>query len=351
MSVPEQTGLGVGVLPRGPRNALTDVPGVLVGHATVAEGEIQTGVTAIVPAPGSLFRQKLPVGCAVFNGFGKSMGLIQIQEKGTLETPIILTGVSSAGALYDALFRRSMEEHPEICTTAGSVNPVVCECNDTFLNDARAAALGRAELDAALAAASSDFRQGAVGAGRGMTCFGLKGGIGSASRQVRIGARTFTLGVLVNANFCVMEHLVLGGRLAGPDVCRLTAEPDPGDERESGSIILVLGTDAPLTARQLTRVARRSFVGVGRTGSFVGDGSGDIALAFSTAIRIPHEAPEDGLIRIPSIHEDWIDPLFQAAAEASQEAVVSALLCAEMVRGRAGHTRRALRDLLPGLGL
>ena len=348
-SLVEKLGLGVGALPRGPRNALTDVPGVRVGHATVDDNGVQTGVTAVIPAPESLFRQKVPAGCAVFNGFGKSMGLLQVQEKGTIETPIVLTGVSSAGSLYEALFRRSMDEHPEICTTAGSVNPVVCECNDSYLNDARAARLGRPQLDAALAAAAEDFQQGAVGAGRGMSCFGLKGGIGSASRLATTGKETYTVGVLVNANFGVMTNLVLAGHPVGAALSALVEARRTEEERESGSIILVLGTDAPLTARQLARMARRCFVGVGRTGSFVGDGSGDVAVAFSNAFRIPHEAPEDPVLRVPSLHERGIDPLFQAAAEAAEEAILSALLWAVPVRGRGGHVRRALRDFLPEL--
>ncbi|MDO4786644.1 MAG: P1 family peptidase [Fretibacterium sp.] len=341
-------GLSVGTMRSGPRGAITDVPGVRVGHCTLDAPDrgVHTGVTAVVPAPGSLFREKLAAGVAVFNGFGKSMGLIQLQEKGTLETPIVLTGVSSAGALYDALFRRAMEEHPEICATDGSVNPVVCECNDSFLNDARQARLSREHLDAAIDSAAADFAEGAVGAGRGMSCFHLKGGIGSASRLVALSGRDFVVGALVNANFGRMEDLILSGRRVGPQLRALTeAAPD----RESGSVIIVLATDAPLDSRQLARLARRSFIGIGRTGSSVGDGSGDIALAVSTSERIPHKAPPEGTVALRVLHEDHIDPFFKAAVEATEESVLNALAAAEDLRGRDGHLRLGLAGLLPGL--
>ena len=337
-------------MPCGPRDAITDVPGVRVGHCTVDEPDrgIHTGVTVVLPAPDSLFRQKLPAGAAVFNGFGKSMGLIQIREKGTLETPIVLTGVSSAGAMYDAQFRRSMEEHPEICGATGSVNPVVCECNDSWLNDARAARLDRRHLDEAYRAASADFEQGGVGAGRGMSCFQLKGGIGSASRIVAVEGKEYALGVLVNANFGRLEDLTLAGRRVGPDLAKRLAGLPP--EREAGSIIIILGTDAPLDSRQLARLARRCFIGVARTGSIVGDGSGDIAVAFSTAARIPHEAPQDGVVAIPALHETLIDPFFRAAAEAAEESILNALFSAVGLRGRDGRVRHALAELLPDPG-
>ena len=341
-------GLSVGTMRSGPRGVLTDVPGVRVGHCALDDPEkgVHTGVTVVTPASGSLFRNKLAAAVSVFNGFGKSMGLIQVREKGTLETPVVLTGVSSAGALYDALFRRSMEEHPEICTTDGSVNPIVLECNDSFLNDVRMARLGREHLDAALDSASPDFEEGSVGAGRGMSCFQLKGGIGSASRVVAVCGREFVMGALVNANFGRMEDLILAGRPVGS---ALRALVETESSRERGSIVVVLATDAPLVSRQLARLARRCFVGIGRTVSFVGDGSGDIALALSTAIRIPHKAPPGGIVERGVLHEEHIDPFFKAAAEAAEESVLKALLSAGDLTGRGGHVRRGLAGLLPGL--
>ncbi|MDR3264848.1 MAG: P1 family peptidase, partial [Synergistaceae bacterium] len=278
-------GIVVGAMTPGARNAITDVEGVTVGHSTLDEPEIgvHTGVTVVLPAAGSLFgvsslsenpenlfENKMTAAVSVFNGFGKSAGLMQIEEKGTLETPIALTGVSSVGLLYDALFRLEMERNAEICRTAGSVNPVICECNDSFLNDARAARPGRAHLDAALGSASVDFEEGAVGAGRGMSCFGLKGGVGSASRVFETAGRRFTVGVLVNANFGELSCLTIAGRHVGPRLEELpemktpTSATPPSSDR--GSIILVVATDAPLDSRQLKRLCKRAFIGVGRTG-------------------------------------------------------------------------------------
>jgi D-aminopeptidase len=347
----------------GGRNAISDVEGVLVGHCTLDEPErgVHTGVTVIVPASGSLFREKLPAAVSVFNGFGKSVGLVQIGEKGTLETPIVLTGVSSVGVMFDALFRREMGSDAGICREDGSVNPVVCECNDSFLNDARAARLSPEHLEAAFASASPDFEEGAVGAGRGMSCFQLKGGIGSASRIIAAAPaentkKTFTVGVLTLANFGRLPCLTAAGRGIGPSVARrmagagleerLEEAEGKSDFREHGSIVIVAATDAPLDARQLKRLARRSFIGVGRAGAFAGDGSGDIAVAFSTARRIPHASPESGIVVLETLHEDHIDPFFQAAAEATEEAILNALVTAAPLRGRDGNERRSLKEFL-----
>jgi D-aminopeptidase len=344
----------------GRRNSIADVKGVTVGHCTVDDPRgVHTGVTVVVPAGGSLFREKLTAAVGVFNGFGKSAGLIQIEEKGTLETAVVLTGVSSVGVLYDALFRREMERDAEICRTEGSVNPVVCECNDSFLNDARASKLTRDHLDMAFSSASSDFEEGSVGAGRGMSCFQLKGGIGSASRVIDSRAidskaagpsagGNYTLGVLVLANFGELSSLTIAGRHVGPRVEALLTEPSE-KAAERGSIIVVTATDAPLDARQLKRLAKRSFLGVGRTGSFAGDGSGDVALAFSTAWRIPHTSPENGCIVRQTLHEDRIDPFFKGTAEAVEEAILNALVAAGPMKGRDGNERRSLNEFLPTL--
>jgi D-aminopeptidase len=350
-------GVSIGSMTPGPRDSIADVDGVTVGHCTVDAPErgVRTGVTVLLPARGSLFREKLPAGAAVFNGFGKSMGLMQIEEKGTLETAIVLTGVSSAGSMYDALFRREMERDPEICREEGSVNPLICECNDSFLNDARATALGREHLEAAFASASPGFEEGAVGAGRGMSCFQLKGGIGSSSRVIDVavkgfGKKTFSLGVLVLANFGELSCLTMAGRVIGPEVEKLLLnEPAPGALKsvDRGSIILVVGTDAPLDARQLKRLAKRAFIGVGRVGSFVGDGSGDVAIAFSTAYRVPHTPPETGVVVHETLHESGIDPFFKGTAEAAEEAILNALVAASPLRGRNGHERHSLSEFLP----
>lgn len=264
-------------LPCGAHNRISDVDGVRIGHVTVSDGGIQTGITAVIPACGNLFAHPLPCGVAVLNGFGKSTGLMQVQELGRLETPLLLTNTLSVGTAFTALVRHALRENPEIGRALSTVNPVVLECNDGYLNDIQALAITEDMAVQALADAQTDFARGAVGAGRGMSCFGLKGGIGTASRM--IGAHT--VGVLVLANFGRLPDL----RLAGANVGAALQTPDDAAP-ERGSIIIVMACDAPLDARQLTRIAKRSAAGLGRIGSFMGHGSGDIALAFSTC-RLP----------------------------------------------------------------
>jgi D-aminopeptidase len=331
-------GLACGVLPTGERNSIADVPGVLVGHATLVEGEVRTGVTAVLPHDGDLFQDKPVAAAVVLNGFGKSIGLMQVNELGVLETPILLTNTFAVGTCANALIRRAIAAEPETGRQTATVNPLVLECNDGYLNDIQAMAVSEADLDAAIAAAGEDFAVGAVGAGTGMSCFGLKGGIGSASRRLRLDRATFHLGALVLANFGRAGDLRLppGSGVAAPQG---QATPD------AGSCIVVLGTDIPLDHRQLTRVARRAGVGLAWCGSFWGNGSGDVALAFTTANRVPHQAGGD-LLDQRVLAEGRIDRLFQAAAEATQEAVLDALAAAETMIGRHGHRRVGLREAL-----
>ncbi|MEM8704707.1 MAG: P1 family peptidase, partial [Pseudomonadota bacterium] len=274
-------GLLCGDLSPGPANRITDVAGVSVGHSTVRNGDFKTGFTAIVPHAGNLFLEKLPAGADVINGFGKSAGLIQIEELGTLETPILLTNTFAVGTGINALIRRELSINPGIDRSGGTVNPVVMECNDGYLSDINAMILSEADAFAALDAASTDFEQGSVGAGTGISAFGYKGGIGSASRVFELDGRHFTLGSLVQANFGKPGDLLL------PDGRK--PQPSKGDRTvERGSVIVVFATDVPLESRQLKRVARRAAAGLGRLGAFYGNGSGDIALAFSTGQRLPH---------------------------------------------------------------
>lgn len=328
----------VGSLPAGARDAITDVPGVTVGHCTLAEGACQTGVTVIRPHPGNVYVDKTPAAAAVINGFGKSIGLVQVDELGVLETPIALTNTFSVGAVAQAQIRAAIADNPDIGRAWPTVNPLVFECNDGYLNDIQAMAVQAQHYDAALGAAAAQFAQGAVGAGRGMSSFGLKGGIGSASRV----AGGHTVGALVLANFGTPESLVFAGRPLGDALAaRLQQEKSP----EKGSIIMIVATDAPLDARQLRRLAMRAGAGLARTGSVYGHGSGDIALAFSTAYTIPHRA-ETPMPAVAMVHESRIDPLFRAVADCVEQAIVSALWHAETVHGRDGHFRRALRETL-----
>lgn len=331
-------GLVCGTLPTGPLNAITDVPGVLVGHLSMHAGDVLTGVTAILPHAGNLFRTKARAAVEVINGFGKSTGLMQVAELGTVETPILLTNTFAVGTCATALIRAAIAANPDIGRETGTVNPVVLECNDGFLSDIQAMAVTETDaLEAIEAASDGKIGEGSVGAGTGMSSFGFKGGIGTASRRVKLDRDHYHLGVLVLANFGRAGDLVLpDGRRPAPP-----SEPAP----EKGSVIVILATDVPLEHRQLQRVTKRCGAGLARLGAFWGHGSGDIALGFSTADPVEHDQKRD-LIEIRALNEARIDRLFQAAAEATQEAVLNALCAAGPAVGRRGHSRPSLADWL-----
>jgi D-aminopeptidase len=338
----------IGTLPAGPRNAITDVAGVTVGHHTIDDGDIQTGVTVVRPHAGDPFRDKVPAAAMVLNGFGKSVGLIQVEELGVLETPIALTNTFSVGMVATAQIRHCLAAHPECGRGQPTVNPLVFECNDGYLNDIRRMAVTETDYLHALEAAKVVFEEGAVGAGRGMSSFGLKGGIGSASRCVPAGGGgVHTVGALVLANYGRLPQLVMAGRAIGAQLAAQLAArtPETQPEPEKGSIILLVATDAPLDARQLRRLALRAGVGLARTGSVFGHGSGDIALAFSTAYTVPDSADRP-MPAVAMLHDALLDGLFQAAADSTEQAIVHALWQARAVTGRDGHHRPALPDLL-----
>lgn len=343
-------GIRIGELPSGPANSIADVPGVAVGHVTLSDGAVQTGVTAIRLHSGNPFRDKLPAAAHVLNGFGKSIGLVQIEEIGTLETPVVLTNTLSVGTAATALVREMLESTPEIGDTTGTVNPVVMECNDgAWLNDIRGLHVQESHVRAALNAAGPDFAQGNVGAGTGMSCYGLAGGIGSASRRVRVSRRDYTLGVLTLCNMGRLADLRIDGRAVGPAIAERIAATGP--EVDKGSIIVLIATDAPLDTRQLRRVATRAGAGIVRTGSHLGSGSGDIALAVSTAEPVPHAPKNTKILTRSVLHEDAIDRFFRATIEATEEAILAALLAAQPRTGRQGRARRTLsefEDLIAG---
>jgi D-aminopeptidase len=341
-----ELGVRLGRLPTGLLNAITDVPGVKVGHVSLIEGDdVRTGVTALLTHPGDPFSDKTAGAAFILNGFGKTCGLPQLAELGTLETPILLTNTLSVPRVADAVLDWTLARHPE----AQSINPLVGECNDGYLNDIRLRAVQPEHVHAALATAfDGPLAEGAVGAGVGMSCYGFKGGIGSASRRIesagRRGTVRVTLGALVLANFGRPEELLVDGIRVGEalQADRGQAAEQAGDR--GGSAILVLGTDAPLDARQLARIARRGALGLARTGSIAHHGSGDFVLAFSTAVRVPHQV-SGPLLEPTAVVADahpLMDMLFQAAVETVEEAVVNALFAAERMVGRAHHVREAL---------
>lgn len=333
-------GIITGKLTPGPLNKITDVEGVTVGHATIDTDEHKTGVTVILPCKDNPFRKKLTAAAYIHNGFGKSQGLIQVEELGSLETPIALTNTLNVGKVHDALVDLTLKQ----CRLEGievtSINPVVGECNDSVLNKISDRVVGTEEVEEAVNGALKDFEEGAVGAGCGTVCFGLKGGIGSASRRFVIGGETYTLGVLVQSNFGSTENLIIGGRQVGKEIVRLT-EPAVLDR---GSIMTIVATDLPVTDRQLKRILKRAGVGLSRTGSYMGHGSGDIMIGFTTANRIPDKMDKE-LLSIRILKESSLETAFTAAAEATEEAVLNSLAMAKTTAGYDGKVRHSLTDL------
>lgn len=348
-------GLTIGVLPPGPHNAITDVPDVRVGQTTVVfgdgplvpgQGPARTGVTVVLPHGGNLFQSNVPAAIHVVNGFGKCMGIEQVDELGTIEGPIALTSTLCVGRVADAVVSHGIRENPEIGITTSTVNPIVGECSDAFLNDIQGRHVHEEHVLAAIdSAKTGPVDEGSVGAGTGMTAFGFKGGIGTASRVIPASLGGWTVGVLVLANFGLPHQLVIDGVPVGRELARLETHPP-----ERGSIMMIVATDAPLLDRALRRIARRAGHGLARTGSVSGHGSGDIVIAFSAAptVRIPHAAPELTLpLKIvaeqgPPSAGRAIDALFTATVEATEEAIVNALFRATTVTGRDGNVSHAL---------
>jgi D-aminopeptidase len=356
-------GLVPGIFATGANNAITDVAGVKVGHATVSEGDsLRTGVTAIIPHGGDLFRDRVPAALHVGNGFGKLLGVTQLRELGEIETPIVLTCTLCIWQAGDALAQWTLAR-PE---NAGvrSVNPVVGETNDGQLNATRSrAGIGRAVGQALEAAAAGPVAEGSVGAGHGTVMFGWKGGIGTASRVLPASLGGYTVGVLVQGNYGGVLQMagVPIGQLLGRfsfqrDVApaRPAGPGDPGAERGDGSCMIVIATDAPVLARNLERLGARAIMGLARTGSSASNGSGDYVLAFSTNPRVRRN-PDAALSTNDELGNDAMSALFQAVTEATEEALYNALLMATPVSSRAGTVRPlpvdSVRTLLRARGI
>ena len=323
--------MAVGKLRHGERNLISDVPGVRVGHCTVDEGSCHTGVTVVLPPPKNPFTEKLTAASCVFNGYGKTLGLVQVDELGTLETPIALTNTLNVGKVHDAMVSYMIGLCRDDGVDLTSVNPVVCECNDSRLSDIARRPVGEKEVFAAISSASADFAQGAVGAGRGTTCYGMKGGIGSSSRLMEIDGKTYTLGVLVQSNYGAAEDF------------RPASVPPGLAESDQGSIILVLATDLPLSARQLRRVLRRTSVGMARLGSYIGHGSGEICVGFTTARPA---ACSDSFLTQTVLREDKMNLPFRAAGECAEEAILQSMWNAGADTALNGKKIPSLREFL-----
>ncbi len=375
-------GLIIGDLPTGIHNTITDVAGVMVGHTTLIEGEgplrpglgpVRTGVTVILPHADNLFREKVRAAVHTINGFGKPLGFEEVRELGVIEAPIALTNTLNVGLVADALIQHMLRSNPEIGIRTHSVNVVVGETNDGYLNDLQGRHVRAEHVWAALeGAAAGPVPGGNVGAGTGTTCFGWKGGIGTSSRVVPREAGGWTVGALVQANFGDARDLRVLGRQVGNPQLEAGAhgppdggaakrgstgqkEPPPGQAPDAGSVMIVLATDAPLSERQLGRLCVRAAAGLARLGSVYGHGSGDFVIAFTTAERIADPAPALTATRLVVADEAsamrW---LFPAVADSVEEAVLNALCLAETMVGRDEHVRYALpvrelsRNLEPG---
>ncbi|MHA2298998.1 MAG: P1 family peptidase [Candidatus Hodarchaeales archaeon] len=333
-------GIKIGMFERGKTNSIVDVIGVRVSHVTVSENpSVNTGVTAIIPREDNQFYTRPETNFAVFNGYGKSIGLMQVKELGEIETPIVLTNTLStwvaADALSDWQLKKCQEEGHE--KKMKSVNPVVLECNDAFLNDITSKHVTKEHvfncLDQAWSRGNGEnFERGDVGAGRGMSAFELKGGIGSSSRIVDLDGQDHVFGCLCLTNYGMLKHLTINGRKIGVAINNRIRQPLVRDH--DGSVIILLATDAPLDFRQLGRTARRSVHGLARTGSFSSHSSGDIALAFTIADRKERKKGE--------IRESSLSDVFQATADLVEEAVLDSLVEAKTIRGYNGHVRHQI---------
>lgn len=333
-------GIVIGEMTPGARNKITDVPGVLVGHETIDTTQHKTGVTVVLPACDNVFLNKVTAAAHVLNGFGKTLGLVQVQELGTLETPIALTNTLNVGLVHDALVQYTIDRCREDGFEAKSINPVVCECNDAELNDIRHRAVKTEHVFSAIQNACTDFEEGDVGGGKGMVCYGFKGGIGSASRLIPLDDHVYTLGILVQANYGRTADLGISGKPVGKSV-----PPDWGAKEDLGSIIVILATDLPLCSRQMNRVIKRAGLGMARLGSILGHGSGEIIIGFTTENRVHHQEGHK-ILSQRVLREDLLDIPFRAAAECCEEAILNALLCADAVKGYTGKRKASLREWL-----
>jgi len=336
-------GFVIGDLPTGPRNAITDVAGIRVGHVTLDNKDVKTGVTAIIPHNGDMFNEKVAAAAHVINGYGKSVGTIQIEELGTIETPIVLTNTLNIGEACSGLIDYMLDKNKDIGKEVGTVNPIVGECNDGYLNDIRGKHVNKHHVIDAIANADIDFLEGAVGAGTGMSCYELKGGIGTASRIVRYGGKDYTVGVLVLTNMGKIKDLMICGQALGQKIDSMTM--DKKKDSPDGSIIMVIATDMPLSVRQLKRISKRTVVGLSRTGSYIGHGSGEIVFSFTTANKISHNTKES-ISSFKIINESKMDLPFRAVAECTEEAILNSMITAKTTAGKDGHIRKSLKEYL-----
>ena len=329
---------------KGKYNNICDVPGVKVGHCTIDKDDTHTGVSVILPCEDNIFERKMPAAAVVFNGFGKTQGTIQIEELGTLETPIAMTNTLNVGKVHDAMVEYMTERCKNDKVEMFSINPIITECNDCSINNIHKRAVEKEHLYKAIESAVEDFQMGDIGAGRGMICHGMKGGIGSASRILEIGGKDFTLGVLVLTNHGRMENLTIGRDYIGREI----AKKIEGNEVDKGSCIIIMATDLPLDSRQIRRIISRASVGLARLGSFIGNGSGEVAIGFTTANRKVWNK-EQAFENAVTLNESLMDIPFEAMADCTEEAILRSMLNSEATQTLEGKTIHSLKEFIAEL--
>lgn len=337
---PRELGINIGVLPTGQLNAITDVAGVKVGQTTLIKGDsVRTGVTAILPFDGNIFQHKVPAAVFVGNGFGKLAGITQVMELGTLESPVILTNTLSVATAMGAVIEHTIQQPGN--NQVYSVNAVVGETNDSYLNDIRGRHVKKEDVINAIREAKNGVvAEGSVGAGTGTVCFQFKGGIGTASRKLPAFMGGYTVGVLVQTNFGGV--LQVDGVPVGEELKKYYLA-EQLNKKEDGSCMIVVATDAPIDNRNLSRLAKRAFMGLAKTGGIAHNGSGDYVIAFSTdsTLRVNHVNKEQKQT-VNLLTNDAVSPLFMAAIEATEEAIINSLFAATTTKGMGGHTVEAL---------
>jgi len=338
-------GVVIGAMEPGRLNKITDVPGVRVGHATIDDPLHHTGVTVIMPCEDNMFMRKLTAASFVLNGFGKTQGLVQIDELGTLETPIALTNTLNVGKVHDALVGYMAERCEADRFPMRSINPVVGECNDAAFNTICDRPVEERHVLEAIESLCEDFEEGCVGAGAGTSCHGLKGGIGSSSRVMDIAGRRYTLGVLVQSNHGTLEELHVAERALGREIIEKRKAQPVQEPQDRGSIMMILATDLPVSDRQLRRILRRCSVGLARNGSYFGHGSGDVMIGFTTENRVPHGGMHR-VIEQKILTEHTLELAFRAAAEATQEAVLNSLTAAKEMTALDGTVKESITKYL-----
>lgn len=335
-------GIKIGEGRRGYNNDITDIKEVLVGHKTINDEKNKTGVTVIIPCEGNIYVRKPIAAAYSLNGYGKTIGTLQIDELGVLETPIALTNTLNVGKVADALIDYTLMQGEKDGINIKSINPVVGETNDSRINTIANRVVSNADVLEAISSAKKKVEQGEIGAGTGTVCFGLKGGIGSSSRIINFADKEYTIGVLVQSNYGKLHNLVLDGRKIGKSIERVISDSEAEDK---GSIMIIIGTDIPLTSRQLKRIIKRAAVGMVRCGSYMGHGSGDIFIGFSNGNCIGEQNDND-FISIKAFPENKIDQIFELVAEATEEAILNSMVEAKAVEGIEGEIFHSLSEFL-----